>query len=177
MPRSFSTASSISRTWRTSAARPGACSRRPLRCSTSAARPARPSALAACADDPQEQFGAFVRAYVVGHLVGPKLAQVTRREYLHLSPERCDEVTAERRRFREQLAEILRAGAKDGAFELIEGVGDAGATDGATGQALMVLDMCSRTSEWFDPHGPSDIDELTERYVRAARRLVGAAHP
>jgi hypothetical protein len=38
----------------------------------------------------------------------------------------------------------------------------------------MVLDMCSRTSEWFDPHGPSDVDELTERYTRAARRLVGA---
>jgi hypothetical protein len=134
-------------------------------------------ALSGCSDDPHEQFSAFVRAYVVGHLVGPKLAQVTRREYLHLSPGRCAEVTAERRRFREQLAEILCAGAKNGAFELIDGVGDTGPADGATGQALMVLDMCSRTSEWFDPHGPSDIDELTERYVRAARRLVGAQQP
>lgn len=131
-------------------------------------------ALAECSDDPSEQFSAFVRAYVVGHLVGPKLAQVTRREYLHLSTERCLEVTVERRRFRQQLTEILRTGAKNGVFDLIGGEGDTAAADGATGQALMVLDMCSRTSEWFDPHGPSDIDELTERYVRAARRLVGA---
>jgi AcrR family transcriptional regulator len=131
-------------------------------------------ALAGCTDDPEERFSAFVRAYVVGHLVGPKLAQVTRREYLHLSPERCAEVIADRRRFRQELAEILRAGAKSGVFELIDGVDDGQPTDGATGQALMVLDMCSRTSEWFDPHGPSDVDELTERYTRAARRLVGA---
>ena len=131
-------------------------------------------ALAGCSDDPQEQFSAFVRAYVIGHLLGPKLAQVTRREYLHLSPERCELVREERRRFRNHLTEILLAGAKDGVFELIDGDGDTGSSDSATGQALMVLDMCSRTSEWFHPHGPSDVDELTERYVRAAGRLVGA---
>ncbi len=125
------------------------------------------AALAGCGGRPTDRFVAFVRAYVVAHLVGPKLAQVTRREYLHLSPQRCAEVIAERRQVRKELADILLAGLKEGAFELI------GGTDGATGQALMILDMCSRTSEWFDPRGRADIGELTERYVAAALRLVG----
>jgi AcrR family transcriptional regulator len=124
--------------------------------------------LADCGPAPTERFVAFVRGYVVGHLTAPKLAQVTRREYLHLSPGRCEEVVGRRREFRTQLTQILLAGAKDGSFELIGGRG------GATGQALMVLDMCSRTSEWYDPHGPADIGELTDRYIAAARRLVGA---
>lgn len=120
---------------------------------------------------PQERFAAFVQAYVVAHLVGPQLAQVTRREYLHLSPARRAEVTAQRRGIRQQLAEILRDGARSGAFTLI------GGEDGATGTALMVLDMCSRTSDWFDPHGPVDVAEMAQRYVLAAQRLVGARPP
>ena len=36
----------------------------------------------------------------------------------------------------------------------------------------MVLDMCSRTSDWFDRTRDSDPDEIVGRYVRAALRLV-----
>lgn len=124
--------------------------------------------MAGCGDEPLARFTAFVRGYVVGHLVAPKLAQVTRREYLHLSPARTAEVVAARRSIRRDLTEILLAGERDGRFDVI------GGRDGATGQALMVLDMCSRTSDWFDPHGPADMTELAERYVQAACRLVGA---
>jgi AcrR family transcriptional regulator len=123
-----------------------------------------------CGDTAAERFAAFVRAYVLGHLVGPKLAQVTRREYLHLSPGRRAEVIVERREIRAQLAEILLAGGREGSFGLI---GDGADGAGATGTALMILDMCSRTSEWFDPDGASNVDELAERYVQAAQRLVG----
>jgi AcrR family transcriptional regulator len=125
-------------------------------------------ATAGCGSDPAARFTAFVRGYVTGHLVAPKLAQVTRREYLHLSAARCEHVVAARRAIRRELADILRAGHDQGLFDLI------GGRDDATGQALMVLDMCSRTSEWFDPHGAADLTELAERYVLAARRLVGA---
>ncbi|TAM87028.1 MAG: TetR/AcrR family transcriptional regulator [Jatrophihabitans sp.] len=126
-------------------------------------------ALAGAAADPVAQFGAFVRGYVVGHLVAPLLARVTRREYLHLSPARVELVVAERRSIRRDLTAILLAGQDGGAFRLI------GGPAGATGQALMVLDMCSRTSDWFDPHGPVGVVELAQRYVQAAARLVGAS--
>jgi hypothetical protein len=38
----------------------------------------------------------------------------------------------------------------------------------------MILDMCSRTSEWYDPSRAEAPDELAERYVAAALRLAGA---
>ena len=38
----------------------------------------------------------------------------------------------------------------------------------------MVLDMCSRVSEWFDPARAADSDAVRERYVAGALRLVGA---
>jgi hypothetical protein len=38
----------------------------------------------------------------------------------------------------------------------------------------MVLDMCSRTSDWFDRSRESDPAGIVQRYVVAALRLVGA---
>ena len=40
--------------------------------------------------------------------------------------------------------------------------------------AVMVLDLCSRTSDWFDSHRGTPIAPLAERYVQAALRIVGA---
>jgi AcrR family transcriptional regulator len=124
--------------------------------------------LADVPDDPGQRAAAFVRAYVTGHLVHPELAQLVRREYLHLSPARYDETVRRRRRLRQQLSELLRRGATAGVFDLIDG------PDGATRVAVMVLDMCSRTSEWYDPRREEPPARLAERYVTAALRLAGA---
>jgi AcrR family transcriptional regulator len=124
--------------------------------------------LADVPDDPGQRAAAFVRAYVMGHLVHPELAQLVRREYLHLSPARYDETVRRRRRLRQQLSELLRRGATAGVFDLIDG------PDGATRVAVMVLDMCSRTSEWYDPRREEPPARLAERYVTAALRLAGA---
>lgn len=126
------------------------------------------AALADCPDVPADQLAAFVRAYVIGHLVQPELAQVVRREYLHLSRERYDKVVAVRRGVRRRLSAILQAGAASGRFDIV------GGPEAVTAQAVMLLDMCSRTSEWFDRRGKVGIDTLAERYVIAARRIVGA---
>jgi len=122
-------------------------------------------ALAACGPEPRARLEAFVGAYVAGHLDGAELAQVVRREYLHLSPERRRAVVAERRRFRGVLEDILEAGQDVGAFEIIGGE--------VAGQAVMILDLGSRTSEWFVARSDRDRSDLIERYVEAARRLVG----
>lgn len=127
------------------------------------------AALGGRSDEPAPaRLVAFVRAYIAGHLAQPQLAQVVRREYLHLSPERYAQIVARRRRIRARLEEILDAGQASGAFTLI------GGAEGSAAQALMVLDMCSRTSEWFDPNRAPDAELVTEHYVQAAARLVGA---
>jgi TetR/AcrR family transcriptional regulator, cholesterol catabolism regulator len=127
------------------------------------------TAMHAAPDDPVSAFRAFVRAYMAGHVEHPEMAQMVRREYLHLSEERYAEVVESRRGQRRRLAEVLTAGQRSGEFVLI------GGADGAVGSALMVLDMCSRTSDWFDRSRESDPAGITERYVAAALRLVGAA--
>jgi AcrR family transcriptional regulator len=121
-------------------------------------------------DDPQPAataFRAFVHAYVLGHLRAPELAQVVRREYLHLPEPRYRKIVTERRLIRRRLSAILADGARDGSFDLI------GGSAAATGQAVMVLDLCSRTSEWYDRRGAVDEKALAQRYVEAASRLVG----
>lgn len=117
---------------------------------------------------PAERAAAFIRAYVMGHLVHPELAQVVRREYLHLPTQRYHEVVARRRALRRRLTELLREGAAADAFDLI------GGSDAPTRVAVMILDMCSRTSEWYDPARAEPPVKLAERYVAAALRVAGA---
>lgn len=126
------------------------------------------AALDAADADPGLQLAAFVRAYVLGHLVHPELAQLVRREYVHLSPPRHAAIVRRRRALRTRLSRMLRAGAAGGAFDLPGGAG------ASTRVAVMVLDMCSRTSEWYDPSRAESPERLAERYVVAALRLAGA---
>jgi AcrR family transcriptional regulator len=127
------------------------------------------TALAAAPSDPESGFRAFVSAYLVGHVRSPELAQTARREYLHLSAKRYAEIVDMRRAMRTRLTDLLADGQRAGVFDLI------GGAQGKVASALMVLDMCSRTSDWFDRSRESDPSGIIERYVSAALRLVGAA--
>jgi AcrR family transcriptional regulator len=126
------------------------------------------SALQDVPDEPAARTAAFVRGYVLGHLVHPELAQVVRREYLHLSADRYQAIVRRRRSLRQQLSGLLRRGADVGVFDLIDG------PDGDIRGAVMVLDMCSRTSDWYDPRRAEPPERLADRYVTAALRLAGA---
>lgn len=117
---------------------------------------------------PVARFRAFVRAYVTGHVEHPEFAQMVRREYLHLSDKHYAEIVELRRALRQQLTSLLEQGERARSFRLI------GGRDGAVGQAMMVLDMCSRTSDWYDRSRDGDPDAIVERYEIAALRLVGA---
>ncbi|HZZ97040.1 MAG TPA: TetR/AcrR family transcriptional regulator [Jatrophihabitantaceae bacterium] len=125
-------------------------------------------AIAAAPSDPVSALRAFVSAYMVGHVENPELAQTVRREYLHLSAEHYTEIVEARRAMRGQLSGLLVDGQRAGVFALL------GGESGAVASALMVLDMCSRTSEWFDRTRDTDPAGIIERYVEAALRLVGA---
>ncbi|MGI8667919.1 MAG: TetR/AcrR family transcriptional regulator [Jatrophihabitans sp.] len=124
------------------------------------------AALATGPGTAHEQLIGFVRAYTEIHLRFPPFAQLIHREYVHLSPARKAEIIRRRRRMRDQLVAILQAGVAEASFALV------GGANSEVGSAMMVLDMCSRTSEWFNPAQPSAA--FTERYAIAALRLVGA---
>jgi AcrR family transcriptional regulator len=126
------------------------------------------AAMDGLANEPTVRTRAFVHAYVMGHLEHPELAQVIRREYLHLSEPRYEATVKRRRQLRERLSALLRAGQSAGTFELIDG------RNGATRVAVMILDMCSRTSEWYNAARAEKPHELADRYVVAALRLAGA---
>lgn len=115
---------------------------------------------------PRESLSRFVHAYTEIHLRFPPFSQLIHREYVHLSPERKAEIVLRRRQMRDQLVSILRDGVGDGSFRLV------GGPQAEVGSAMMVLDMCSRTSEWFNPAQPSQ--SFSDRYAAAALRLVGA---
>jgi AcrR family transcriptional regulator len=119
-------------------------------------------------DDPVGRFRAFVRAYVTGHVEHPEFAQMVRREYLHLSDDHYAEIVGMRRALRRQLTTLLVAAERAGGLTLIDG------EDGAVSQAMMVLDMCSRTSDWYDRTRDGDPARIVDRYEIAALRLVGA---
>ena len=113
-------------------------------------------------------FAPTCGAYVAGHVDQPELAQLVRHEYLHLSPAHYAEIVARRRAIRRTLTGLHLGRRSHGHFDLI---GD------AVGQTLMVLDMCSRTSDWFDRSRDTDPSEIVARYVEAALRLVGRPYP
>jgi AcrR family transcriptional regulator len=120
------------------------------------------------AEEPTVRTKAFVHAYVMGHLEHPELAQVIRREYLHLPEPQYQAIVQRRRQLRDSLSALLRTGQGAGRFDLIDG------KNGATRVAVMILDMCSRTSEWYNSGRAEKPRELADRYVIAALRLAGA---
>ncbi len=117
-------------------------------------------------DTPTNQLRSFIVAYTELHLRFPAFSQLIHREYVHLSPARKAEIVEQRRQLRDLLVLQLRRGADDGSFDLVGGSG------AAVGTATMLFDMCSRTSEWFNPRRSSS--RLSARYAAAALRLVGA---
>ena len=116
--------------------------------------------------DPRAALGSYVEAYIAVHIRFPEHAQLVHREYVHLDGPRRDEILASRRRMRDRLVKIVRDGQSQGIFSLI------GGRHAAVAHTVMILDMCGRTSEWFNPAQASP--ELTGRYVQAALRIVGA---
>ena len=93
------------------------------------------------------------------------MAQLVRREYRHLSTARYQRTVTRRRRLRRQLTAVLDDGLRAGVFDLIDDDPSA-----STGVAVMVLDMCSRTSEWYQPRRSTPPDVLAQHYAVAALR-------
>ncbi|MFC0439504.1 TetR/AcrR family transcriptional regulator [Kutzneria buriramensis] len=116
-------------------------------------------------DDPVDQFAALVAVHVTAHCQFRERSRVGNHEYRYLTSSRLVGVLDIRRRLRDQLAEVLAAGAAAGAFHLVSG--------SATGTARAVLDMCGLISEWFRDDGELTPLAMHRRYVELALRMAG----
>ncbi len=123
------------------------------------------NARSAAGPDPVDQFAALVAVHVAGHAQFRERSRVGNHEYRSLTGERLANVLAIRRRLRDQLADVLAAGAHSGVFQLVG--------DSAPGTARAVLDMCSLISEWFRDDGVLTTTEMHRRYVELALRMAG----
>jgi AcrR family transcriptional regulator len=127
------------------------------------------AALAPLDGDPVAGLTAIVKVYVRMHHGGRQSAQVANREYRHLSGRQLDEVLAIRRRLRQRMVDVLKEGARIGAFD-IWGHGE---SRSFTVTAATILDMCIHSSQWIHDGGPMGIDELERYFVAMAMRMVG----
>ena len=122
-------------------------------------------ARSAAGPSPVDQFAALVAVHVAAHSQFRERSRVGNHEYRSLSGEHLAEVLAIRRRLRDQLADVLAAGAATGDFHLVG--------DSASGTARAVLDMCGLISEWFRDDGVLTPTEMHRRYVELALRMAG----
>lgn len=129
-------------------------------------------ALAVAPPDPVRRLQSVVAVYVHVHMQpeARRGARVANREYRQLSGDRLAEVLAIRRRLRDRVCDILVDGARQGRFA------PCGGTDAASIMvaAVTIIDMCVHAAEWLREGGTLSIEQLQDRYVAMAMRLVGA---
>ncbi len=126
--------------------------------------------LQASAGDPATQLTAAVK-FLVSHTAGfKKRSRVANREFTLLTGSRRQEVTELRRQLRDQFAEVILAGARQGQFRLVGGT-NIGA---ATLHAATITTMCVRISEETLRNYPLTMSDLQDLHAELALRMVGA---
>lgn len=112
--------------------------------------------------DPVDQLRGVVTAHVRRHIDYPSVARLTNRELGALTPDQLDTVLALRRDMEQVIIDVLDRGNRLGAFSTTDTYLDAKAI-GAMG---------IRLPEWFGPDSPRTKEQIVERYVTYALKLV-----
>ena len=122
------------------------------------------------AGEPMAELVGIVQVYIRTHIGGRRGTQVANREYRHLSGDRVVEVVAIRRRLRDRVVAVLRAGSRTGVFNICGGSD----TRSLNITAATILEMCINSSQWLRRGGAMSIDDIERRFAELAVRLVGA---
>jgi len=121
------------------------------------------------AGEPAAELVAIVQVYIRTHIGGRRGTQVANREYRHLRGERVEEIVAIRRRLRDRVVAVLRAGSRTGVFSICGGSD----TRSLTITAATILEMCINSSQWLRRGGALGIEDIEQRFAELALRLVG----
>ena len=112
--------------------------------------------------DPAEQLRAVAGAHVRVHLDYPSMARLTNRELRALSPEHLQHVLAIRTQSEQIIVDVIERGVRMGEFH----------TDDPFLTGKVIGAMGIRLPEWWTPDAPRSRDEILERYVNYAMKLV-----
>lgn len=116
--------------------------------------------------DPADQLRAFVRANAVFHATYPHVAIVVNSEVHALSEEMAAPALALRKQSTMLLMQILERGTRMGRFT----------PPGADVTAAAIGAMAIRIPYWYAPDTGLELDEVAEKQVELALRMVGATH-
>ena len=113
--------------------------------------------------DAPAQLEAFVRFHIRYHRARPDAVFIAYMELRNLTAENFAKVEVLRQAYETELEGILRAGAKDGSFEIAD-------TKVAT---MGIIAMLTGLNTWFREEGRLSFDEVEELYLRLVQNAVG----
>lgn len=114
--------------------------------------------------DPVTKFKALVRGYVLHHLRDHTMARVINYEMNALTEEHLSDIRQIRRKIDRFIYESIEAGVSSGDFH----------TPDPRMTAVALESMGIDIARWFEQKGHWTPDEIADRYVAMALRLVGA---
>lgn len=123
--------------------------------------------------EPSAQFGEFVAAHVRFQLerrdeAGIYAQTIGMRTLTNgLPPEHRDKIVALQRTYVDDLRQILLTGREQGDFSF----------DDVRVTAFAVITLCEYVHAWFNPDGPLSVDDVVDRYMKLAVRMVGGQLP
>lgn len=118
--------------------------------------------------DPVERLHEMVRLFSLWHLENVRLARVVQYELNALTPEHRAEIVGLRREFHRLVATALRAGLRDGVFDV----------DDVHRTAHSLLSLGIDLVRWFDPELEPDVTTIARHNADLAVRMVRQpSHP
>jgi AcrR family transcriptional regulator len=121
---------------------------------------------AASSDDPVEALSRVVREFAVHHARENVRARVVNYELAALSPEHLAEIRGIRRAISREIRDLVERGTASGAFD----------TPDPRAAATALLSLGIDIARWYREEGDWTPEDVAERYVRIALRIVGAEH-
>lgn len=118
-------------------------------------------------EDPTAKFTALIRGYFMHHLRTHTMARVINYEMNALTEEHLDEIRQIRRKIDRLIHKVIEEGVSSGAFH----------TPDPRMTAVALESMGIDIARWFEGKGHWTQDEIADRYVAMALRLVGAGEP
>lgn len=115
-------------------------------------------------DRPEAQLAALAGVHVWMHGTEPQATLVADTELRALSGRREREMLALRDRYQGLWGSVVRAGARDGAFDV---------TDEAIA-VIALLDLCNGVSHWYDPAGRLGLLDVCTAHADLALAMVRA---
>lgn len=119
----------------------------------------------AAGDDPMARLAAVVRAHVLFHTRRQAESFIGNSELRALSPEDRTEIVAMRDQIADHFKRALEGGIRAGVFD----------APSPPAVILAIVTMCTAVATWFRPDGPATPEQVAERYVQLALRMVGAS--